>query len=217
MTAGHALIAFAATAALLTITPGLDTALVLRTAAVEGRQRAMLAGAGICLGCLTWGLAASLGIGLLFTASRLTYNGLRLVGAGYLIFLGVKMFRAPSVCPIESPWSSPVSGRYASGSGRAGSRWFARGLLTNLLNPKVGVFYLTFLPQFVPPATNVAWFSMLLAAIHALEGILWFALLTLATGLFTQWLRCSGVAALLDRVTGAILVGCGIILIVREQ
>ncbi|MGA8272064.1 MAG: LysE family transporter, partial [Candidatus Sulfotelmatobacter sp.] len=83
MTTGHALLAFTAAAGLLTATPGLDTALVLRTAAVEGPRRAMLAACGICLGCLTWGLAASLGLGALLAVSHVGYNILRLVGACY--------------------------------------------------------------------------------------------------------------------------------------
>src|SRR5438552_428190 len=141
MTVGHALVAFTAAAGLLTITPGLDTALVLRTAAVEGSRRAMLAGAGICVGCLTWGLAASVGLGALLAVSRSAYVALRVLGACYLIFLGATMlFRS---------WSglSAVDerGRLRDATARErASRWFARGFLTNVLNPKVGVFYVTF-------------------------------------------------------------------------
>jgi len=82
--------------------------------------------------------------------------------------------------------------------------------LTNVLNPKVGVFYVTFLPQFVPSGVNVTSFSMLLAAIHATEGILWFAALTLATRPLSSWLRRPRVARTLDRTTGVVLVGFGV-------
>jgi threonine/homoserine/homoserine lactone efflux protein len=208
MTVGHSLVAFTAAAGLLTITPGLDTALVLRTAAIEGSRRAMLAGAGICLGCLTWGLAASVGLGGLLAVSRFAYDGLRMLGACYLMFLGAQMFFRPRP---GLPEGDVVN------SSETGSRWFARGFLTNILNPKVGVFYVTFLPQFVPSGVNVIWFSMLLAAIHATDGILWFAALTLATRPLSSWLRRPRVAKTLDRATGLVLVGFGLELVLDKR
>lgn len=202
----HALIAFTLAAGLLTITPGLDTALVLRTAAVEGGRRAMLAGAGICLGCLTWGLATAIGLGALLSVSRFAYGVLQIAGACYLIILGARMFRrAPLRVALEA---DPVE---------HGGRWFTRGLLTNLLNPKVGVFYVTFLPQFVPAGVSVTWFSMLLAGIHATEGILWFALLTLATRPLGSWLERPPVTRTIDRTTGVMLVGFGVGLLLERR
>lgn len=214
MTAGHALVAFAAAAGLLTLTPGLDTALVLRTAALEGSRRAMLAGAGISAGCLAWGLAASVGLGALLAVSRFGYHALRLLGACYIMLLGAGMlFRARGLS---------VSGEHAGAQGAAakssatGSGWFVRGFLTNMLNPKVGVFYVTFLPQFVPAGVNVTSFSMLLAAIHATEGMVWFGTLTLATGPLTSWLGRPRVATMLERVTGLVLLGFGLALVLDK-
>ena len=207
MTIEHALLGFTAAAGLLTITPGLDTALVLRTAAVEGRRRAMLAGAGICLGLLTWGLTVSVGLGALLAVSRLAYTALRVAGACYLIFLGAKMFSRSRPSRFGPGESMPPIGENFRDSA---TRWFGRGLLSNLLNPKVGLFYVTFLPQFVPAGVNVAAFSMLLAAIHAAEGILWFLVLTHATGLFSNWFRRPQVAKALDQTTGTVLVGFGV-------
>lgn len=88
-------------------------------------------------------------------------------------------------------------------------RWFVRGFLTNILNPKVGVFYLSFVPQFIPPGVHALPFSMLLAFIHATEGILWFLLLSCATDLLSHWLHRPGVATTLDYATGVVLVGFG--------
>ncbi|MGE4245392.1 MAG: LysE family translocator, partial [Parvibaculaceae bacterium] len=88
-----ALIAFSIAAALLTITPGLDTALVLRTAAVEGGRQAMLAGSGVVAGCLVWGLAASLGLGAILAVSETAYTVLRFAGAAYRLWLGASMRR----------------------------------------------------------------------------------------------------------------------------
>ncbi|HKW41576.1 MAG TPA: LysE family translocator [Gemmatimonadales bacterium] len=214
MTIGHALAAFTVAAGLLTITPGLDTALVLRTAAVEGSRRAMLAGAGICLGCLTWGFAVAVGLGALLAVSRLAYDALRIVGACYLIVLGVRILlrKRPSAGVVESGDVSFLGNTRGPGSG-----WFARGFLTNVLNPKVGVFYVTFLPQFVPAGVSVAPFIMLLAAIHATEGMVWFTALTVATRSLSRWLRRPGVARTLDRVTGTILVGFGLELVLERR
>ena len=135
----QSLIAFTLAAALLTITPGLDTALVLRTAAAEGPRRALSAGLGICLGCLAWGLLVAVGLGMLLEASELAYLALKWAGAGYLLYLGFRM--------IVGAGDAAVAG---DGEEAAGSGWFVRGMLTNLLNPKVGAFYVSFLPQFVP-------------------------------------------------------------------
>lgn len=207
MDVGQALLAFTAAAGLLTITPGLDTALVLRTAAVEGPRRAMLAGAGICVGCLAWGLGASVGLGALVAASELAYDVLRILGACYLIFLGSKLLlrRRSSASGVGESDAEP-----GSHSDTPALRWFVRGFFTNILNPKVGVFYATFLPLFIPAGVNVTGFSMLLASIHAAQGILWFALLTSATRPLAHWLGRPGVVATLDRATGAVLVGFGL-------
>jgi threonine/homoserine/homoserine lactone efflux protein len=211
LTIYHALLAFTLAAGLLTITPGIDTALVLRTAAVEGPRRAMLAGAGICCGCLTWGLVASVGLGSLLALSQVAYGILRIAGACYLIFLGLNML-------LRKHLLASASGDLASAPMPAAPlgarRWFVRGLLTNLLNPKVGVFYVTFLPQFIPASVSVTSFSMLLAAIHASEGILWFTLLTLATRPLARWLSRASVAQSLDRAMGTLLVlfGFGLLL-----
>lgn len=210
MTTSHALIAFTIAAALLTITPGLDTALVLRTSAVEGPRRAILAALGICCGLYVWALAVSVGLGALLTVSRLAYNILRVAGAFYLVYLGAKIFlRHRQTGSANSADSSAADPAKNVMDGERPSRWFARGFLTNILNPKVGVFYVTFLPQFIPAGARVTSFSMLLASIHVTEGILWFALLISATSLWSQWLRRPRVAAAIDRTTGVVLIGFG--------
>jgi threonine/homoserine/homoserine lactone efflux protein len=208
MTTGPALLSFTAAAGLLTITPGLDTALVLRTAAVEGGRRAILAGVGVCLGCLVWGLAVAVGLGGLLAVSRVVYDVLRYAGAAYLLYLGIRLLLRPAPnLDLESRETGPAKT----------TAWFARGLLTNLLNPKVGVFYVTFLPQFVPTGASVTSFSMLLAGIHAALGLCWFALLVLATHPLSRWLQRPGVAKGLDRTTGIVFIGFGMTLLLDRR
>jgi threonine/homoserine/homoserine lactone efflux protein len=194
----QSLIAFTLAAALLTVAPGLDTALVLRTAAAEGANRALLAGAGIALGCLAWGALVAVGLGALLAASELAYTILRWAGAAYLFWLGIQLIRSPRT---ELAVEGGTRDRRASAF-----TWFRRGLLTNLLNPKVGVFYVSFLPQFIPAGAAVAGTTLLLATIHALLGLLWFALLVAATQPIATALRRPAVLRFLDRATGGVFI-----------
>jgi threonine/homoserine/homoserine lactone efflux protein len=185
------LAAFTAAAALLTVTPGLDTALVLRTAGVEGARRALVAALGICLGCLAWGAVVALGLGILLQASRLAYAMLRYAGAAYLLWLGVQLLLSKRA-------------RFDPGARRGRGNWLARGFLTNALNPKVGAFYVSFLPQFVPAGANVPAMTLLLATIHALLGLAWFVLLVAATRPLARALARPEIIRALDRATGTI-------------
>ncbi|HEY5209592.1 MAG TPA: LysE family translocator [Stellaceae bacterium] len=206
MTILDALLTFTLAAGVLTITPGLDTALVLRTAAIEGSRRGMIAALGVGAGCLCWGLAASVGLGALLAVSQLAYNLLRIIGACYLIYIGIAMWRG-----VLSP-RPPADTRLTNTTRPA----FLRGLLTNLLNPKVGIFYVTFLPLFVPAGVNVTLFSMALAAIHVAEGLLWFWLLTRAVRTAARLLRRPGVMRGLDGAAGTVMLGFGAGLLIGE-
>jgi threonine/homoserine/homoserine lactone efflux protein len=198
------LIAFTSTASLLTITPGLDTALVLRTAASEGSRRAALAGLGIISGCLVWAAVVAVGLGALIEASQFAYTVLRWTGAAYLVWVGYHMGCHPRAAFVTK-----------TPDARATRAAFARGALTNLLNPKVGVFYVSFLPQFIPAGVSVAPYTMLLGAIHALLGGIWFVCLILAIRPLARVLRRATVVKSLDRVTGGIFVSCGVALAVE--
>jgi len=189
------LIAFTIAAGLLTVTPGLDTALVLRTAAAEGARRAFAAALGICLGCLVWGLIVALGLGMLLKASELAYTMLRWAGALYLLWLGIQLIRSKR---------DDFGGSAASTGAASAPAWFARGLLTNILNPKVGIFYVSFLPQFIPAGSSVPALTVLLAAIHSSLGLAWFVLLIAATRPIAAALQRPRVIRTLDRVTGGV-------------
>jgi len=201
MTAVQALIGFAIAAGLLTMTPGLDTALVLRTAAAEGPKRAWLAAIGIFLGTLGWGAMVALGLGVLLAASQLAFEVLKWAGAAYLVWLGVNLILKPR-------GSFEIAGSVASP--RSGLAWLWRGALNNLLNPKLGVFYVSFLPQFVPAGVPAAPWMFMLANIHVALGVVWFGLLIGATGPIAGVLRRPAVVRWLDRATGAVFLGFGL-------
>ena len=194
------LAAFVAAASLLTITPGLDTALVLRTAATSSVRQAVHAGLGIVVGCFGWGVLVAMGLGALLMASQVAYSVLKWVGAAYLIWTGYKMLRHPRASFVVNETGALNAGRTA----------FGTGLLTNLLNPKVGIFYVSFLPQFVPPGVSVAPYLLMLAAIQSLLGVVWFSCLIAATRPISRFLRRPAIVKSCDRVTGGMFVAFGI-------
>ena len=201
MNVAQSLTAFTLAAGLMTLTPGLDTALVLRTATVEGPKRAALAAAGILSGCLVWGGAVAVGVGALLQASSLAFTGLKWIGAAYLLWLGVGLILKP-----RDKFSEDV----AIDSPTHDLTWLRRGFLTNLLNPKMGVFYVSFLPQFVPDGVPAGLFMFGLAVLHDLLGVIWLGLLIAATQPIAKILRRPVVVRWLDRITGGVFVGFGL-------
>ena len=192
---------FALVAALLTITPGIDTALVVRSTLQGGRRVGLWTSLGICCGLIVWGLLSVLGVTAVVTASRVAYDVLRLGGAAYLVYLGVRTLLA-----ARRDDDAMLAAGMVPRSGRAA---FRTGMLNNLLNPKVGVFYLTLLPQFIPAGAPVLGVSVLLASVHFVEGVLWLSLMTLAVHHASRLLRRAPVRRTMERVTGLVLLGFG--------
>jgi threonine/homoserine/homoserine lactone efflux protein len=185
------------------VTPGLDTALVLRAALTRPRREAVATAAGIVTGLFVWGAAAAVGVSALLTASDVAYDVLRYAGSAYLLWFGARLLvRAvrgsgardePDGAPPASVWRA------------------ARvGLVTNLLNPKVGVFYVALLPQFLPPGSDPLLVGVLLAGVHGLLSVAWFALLIALAGVLGRRLRRPGMVRAIDSVTGVTLVGFGV-------
>ena len=200
MTTVQALLAFIATASVLTLTPGVDTAMVLRSAASGGTRPAVFASAGIALGCLVWGAAVSVGLGALLAASQVAFTVVKWGGAAYLAYLGIKLVLRPRASLASSESEQPDVDRWQS---------LRQGFLTNLLNPKVGVFYITFLPQFIPAGQSVAMFSFLLACIHVVLSVIFFGVLIAATVPMGRTLRRPRVVQTMDRVTGCVFIAFG--------
>ena len=155
------LLAFVVAATILAITPGVDTAMVLRSAAVSGRRAAALAAAGIALGCLVWGAAVAIGLGALLRASELAYSVLKWAGAAYLLWQGGRLLLARRQLPVPG-----------ADDATAGSAAFRRGLLTNLLNPKALMFCALLLPQFISAQKDIASQYLILGSILVGTGFL---------------------------------------------
>ncbi|UMZ09844.1 LysE family translocator [Pseudomonas sp. MPFS] len=195
MTVADNLLAFTLAATLLTLTPGLDTALVLRTATVEGKQQALRAALGINAGCLLWGAAVAFGLGALIAVSELAFNLLKYCGAAYLAWLGLNMLLRPR--RTFAP---------AGTDAKPGANWFLKGMLGNVLNPKVGIFYVSFLPQFTPQGQPLVAWTFALVSIHVMLGLIWSLLLIGATRSLSGVLRREKVIQWMDRTTGMIFV-----------
>ena len=191
-----ALLSFTFVALLTVITPGLETLLVLRTALLVGRRAAMGVVVGSTLGCLVWATAGLVGLTALLQASELAYAIVRWLGAGYLVYLGIKaLWASRRLAELDEP--APVP------SVRAAVRV---GVLTNLLNPKPGVFYVSLLPQFLPVG-QPAW-GAVLVAVHLGIGLLWFPVLITAAGRARALLLRQRV--LLDRLSASALIAFGL-------
>ncbi|MGY1919621.1 LysE family translocator [Pseudomonas tolaasii] len=189
------LLAFTFAATLLTLTPGLDTALVLRTATVEGKRQALQATLGINAGCLVWGAAVAFGLGALIAVSELAYNALKYCGAAYLAWLGLNMLLRPR-----------RSLAAADADAKPSNNWFLKGMLGNVLNPKVGIFYVSFLPQFIPHGQSLVGWTFGLVSIHVVLGLVWSLVLIGATQPLSGFLRREHVIQWMDRTTGLIFV-----------
>ncbi len=203
------LAAFIASAGILTITPGVDTTLVLRSAVSGGRRSAVGAGVGVTLGLLAWGASAAIGLRAILAASKLAF--LKWAGAAYLLWLGVGLLLAPRSTP-------PLAGTGNAAPGAGGHvTSHRRGFLTNVLNPKVGVFYIAFLPQFIAQHADIALFCFALAAIRALLTAIWFAAIIAFTFPLQRFFQRKGVVPAMDRPTGGVFVAFGVRLALSRQ
>lgn len=198
------LIGFAVVAGLLTMIPGIDTAQVLRAAALGGPARAYATLLGIMAGVLVWGAAAALGISALLVASRTAYDVLRLIGAVYLVALGARMLRDARHAPAAA---ATVTGQ---GRSRHLVPAFWRALLVTLTNPKNGLFYVAMLPQFLPTGVPAFAGGVALAGVHALECLAWFSIIIWSTHRARALLQRPRMQTWTERVSGLALIGFGL-------
>ena len=199
-----ALLAFAAASILIVLIPGPDTLVVLRAIVIHGKRSAALTTLGVLTGIAVWICAAAFGLTALLRASHDGYLALRIVGAAYLIIIGVQALRSRAVGNPTTSGPTPSPRQAIVGKG------FRAGLATDLLNPKVGVFFITFLPAFIPHHEPVAAATFALGSIFLVEGALYFVAILTFVERLTNWLGNERVRRRLNRATGVILVGFGI-------
>lgn len=204
---------FIATSVLLIITPGQDTFFILGRSLAGGRQAGIAAALGVSAGTVVHTVLAALGLSALLATSPNAFMAVKLAGAAYLIYIGVRaLIGKASGIPGEPAGDSPIANHAYWGA-------FRQGVLTNLLNPKVALFFLALLPQFIEVgSTNKVGAFLALGLSFVVMGLAWCVMLAIAAaslrGLF---LRRPSMSALLDKVAGAVFIGLGIKLATSRQ
>ena len=196
------LVAFTVVATIVTVIPGADMALVARSTLTRGRRAGYITSAGICAGLWVHAVASALGLSAILMTSAALFSAVKLMGALYLVVLGLASLRRALSGQADGP-------AVVIGTARDARRAFAQGLLSNLLNPKVALFYLTLLPQFVRPGDPVLARSLLLAGIHIVIGLAWLVIYTYFLGRLGALMRRPGMRRVLEGLTGTLLVALG--------
>ncbi|WP_066514925.1 LysE family translocator [Curtobacterium ammoniigenes] len=204
MTVVQAILGFGAIAVVITLIPGLDVTLVLRTALVRGRRHALAAALGICTGAMVWGGAAAVGAAALLAASRAAYMVVTVAGAAYMVYLGISMLVKSVRLGAASHLELTVGG-----APHAAWRAFATGAWTDLLNPKMGVFYVATIPQFIPVGTSHLGMGLLLAGVHVVIAMTWFVVIITGATVARGWLANARALRVIDRIAGVVLVAFG--------
>jgi len=206
-------LAFAGIAFVLTITPGADTMMVIKNVLAHGRKAGFLTMLGVCCGLLIHATLSGMGLSIILVQSAAVFEAVKLMGAAYLIYLGVR-----SVWGLWQDAEDPdIPDTDLPTTKRGDWRAYREGLLTNILNPKVAVFYLAFLPQFIAPGDPVLTKSVLLACIHFTFGIMWLSVVTLAINLLRTTLTRPRTRAYLEAVSGVVLIGLGVRLALERR
>lgn len=191
---------------LLTLTPGVDTMLIIRNTGRGGWRDGAVSSVGICSGLFVHAAVSAVGISVILLQSALAFSALKLAGAAYLVWLGLVSLRQAWKRGDSRATALPASPRLRFSARRS----LAEGFLSNVLNPKAVVFYMAFLPQFIDPSGSALRQSLFLAGLHFGIAMAWQCFLALIVDHARTWLRRRAVHRAFDGVTGTILMGLGI-------
>jgi RhtB (resistance to homoserine/threonine) family protein len=191
---------------LLTITPGVDTVLIIRNTSRGGWRDGALSSLGICSGLFVHAVVSAVGISVILLQSAWAFKALKLAGAGYLIWLGIVSLRSAARNGEPLKLNGQSRGAYRFSAGRS----LMEGFLSNVLNPKAVVFYMAFLPQFIDPARSALQQSLFLAGLHFVIAMVWQCLLASLVHQAKSWMQNQKVRRSLDGLTGSIMMAFGI-------
>jgi RhtB (resistance to homoserine/threonine) family protein len=208
---GAHLLVFIPFAAVVIVVPGPDTAVVTKNVLVHGRRAALGTSLGVSAGLSVWTIAAAIGVASVVRASAVAFTVLKLAGALYLVWLGIQALRAAR--HAESDARLAVTDKPAM-SALGG---FRQGLLSDLANPKIGIFFTSLLPQFVSPGHSVLLPFLALGAVFAVMTLVWLFAYCLVAARAAKTLQRPRVKAAMDRVTGVVLIALGLRLAIEHR
>ncbi|GBQ06403.1 LysE family translocator [Saccharibacter floricola] len=204
------LLAFFVTFMIILITPGLDMAMMIRTTVNEGRRAGLGAACGICLGLGVWGLATVLGLSTVLAASAVLFTALKWAGACYLVWQGIKLILWPRAQAVD------LDGGAAEGQSSSFGKGVRLGFLCNILNPKVGIIFISLLPQFIPTGVNTSLYTLFLTGFQIVIASLWYVSFVLLIVPIKSLITKGRFVTVMDRVTGCVFVGLGLKLVLTK-
>lgn len=208
---GAHLLVFIGVAAIVILIPGPDTAVVTKNVLVHGRRVAFGTSLGVSAGLSVWTLAAALGVASVVRASALAFTVLKLIGALYLVWLGLRALCAAG--HTETGARPPTADKPAMGA----LGGFRQGLLSDLANPKIGIFFTSLLPQFVDPGHSILLPFLALGAVFVLMTVLWLSAYCLIASRAAETLQRPRVKAGMARFTGIVLIALGLRLAIEHR
>lgn len=208
----HTIITCLIAVTLLTITPGLDTMLIIRNSGRGGWRDGAASSLGICSGLFVHATVSALGISLILLKTAWAFNTLKFAGAAYLIWLGVTSWKHA----IHSPQCMLPDNPHSSGNDFNLRRSLREGFLSNVLNPKTVIFYMAFLPQFIDPSESPLLQSLFVAGLHFCVAMVWQCLLASMVDRARNWLQNPGVNRVFHGLTGSIMMMIGFKLVFEE-
>lgn len=204
------ILAFLVVSTILLITPGLDMALVTQHALRYDRRTAITTSVGINCGVMVWAVATAVGIASVLSTSAHIFTGIKLLGAGYLVFLGGQALWASWRGEHNGRLSFSVGADQVRGGSLSSVSAFRKGILSNLLNPKIAVFFTSFIPQFIDPDDSALKQSLLLGGIYVVQSSVWLPFYALIASKAATVLRRPRIKTALERCTAAVLIVFGL-------
>ena len=204
--------AWIAVAIVLIVTPGPDTALIIRNALRGGAKPASLSAVGVGLGSAVWAAASVVGVAALLESSDVAFTAFKLAGAAYLVYLGLRTLAGT----LRPDLGGPIEPTPAPPTGMSAWSAFLQGVLNNLLNPKAGAIFATVMPQFIEPGDTTARLALMVVCYDAIV-IAWLCAYALVVSKAGRSSLGSRVRRGLDRVTGTVMVGLGLRLALERR
>ncbi|NNC23116.1 LysE family translocator [Salinisphaera sp. USBA-960] len=203
MESAHQFLLFLSIATLLNITPGADHVYIVSRTVAQGRLAGFLSSWGVCTGAMAYVIATALGISAVIASSETAFLAIKLMGAGYLIWLGIQALRSRGMSfQVDTGIANKTTSR----------QLYLQGVLVDILNPKVAIFFIAFLPQFVDPSKGAAWWQMIvLGTIVVVIASICEAMLILGAGEISKHLRNNkAIGKWLDRALGCVFISLGL-------